>query len=184
MSNCIAVGGHAPTTAIPTGKFYGKLCVRSQTTNARFAVKFCQKGIQRGKRAELASASRSVVLFAACRVPRHAPWRSSRGPFPAPFPTLRRRVGPARDVDRADGLFKSLLPGFGQRKTGYRSDSLFSGGAAGALFPRPSRLSAGESAPPGTLTGRTGCSNPCCGFRAKKNRLPNGNLFSGGAAGI
>ena len=116
MSNCIAVGGHAPTTAIPTGKFYGKLCVRSQTTNARFAVKFCQKGIQRGKRAELASASRSVVLFAACRVPRHAPWRSSRGPFPAPFPTLRRRVGPARDVDRADGLFKSLLWVSGKEK--------------------------------------------------------------------
>ena len=68
----VAVGGHAPTTVTPTGKFCGKLCARSIATSARFAAKFCRRGFQRGKRAELALASRSVALFAACRVSRHA----------------------------------------------------------------------------------------------------------------
>src|SRR5699024_7046922 len=106
----VSVGGHAPTTETPTGKFCGKLCARSRATSARFAVKFCRRAaepsaacggcseaeqgqrsqnasavqgaphdagtatrtFQRGKRAELALASRSVAPFAACRVSRHA----------------------------------------------------------------------------------------------------------------
>ena len=106
----VAVGGHAPTTATPTGKFCGKLCARNEVTSARFAAKFCRRAaepsaacggcseaeqgqrsqnasavqgaphdagtatrtFQRGKRAELALASRSVAPFAACRVSRHA----------------------------------------------------------------------------------------------------------------
>src|SRR5699024_332690 len=47
-SKTVAVGGHAPTTATPTGKFYGKLCARSFAPSARFAVKFCRRGYTRG----------------------------------------------------------------------------------------------------------------------------------------
>ena len=39
----VAVGGHAPTTATPPGKFCGKLCARSCAPSARFAVKFCRR---------------------------------------------------------------------------------------------------------------------------------------------
>ena len=39
----VAVGGHAPTTATPTGKFCGKLCARNEVTSARFAAKFCRR---------------------------------------------------------------------------------------------------------------------------------------------
>ena len=42
----VAVGGHAPTTATPTGKFCGKLCARSIATSARFAVKFCRRAAE------------------------------------------------------------------------------------------------------------------------------------------
>src|SRR5699024_2012512 len=49
-SKSVAVGGHVPTTATPTGKFYGKLCARSFAPSARFAVKFCRRGFQRGLR--------------------------------------------------------------------------------------------------------------------------------------
>ncbi|WP_295470100.1 hypothetical protein, partial [uncultured Subdoligranulum sp.] len=34
-SKIVAVGGHAPTTATPPGKFYGKLCARNEVTSAR-----------------------------------------------------------------------------------------------------------------------------------------------------
>jgi len=43
----IAVGGHAPTTAIHTGKYRGQLCARSETTSARLAAIFCRRGFQR-----------------------------------------------------------------------------------------------------------------------------------------
>ena len=42
----VAVGGHAPTTATPLGKFCGKLCARSIATSARFAVKFCRRAAE------------------------------------------------------------------------------------------------------------------------------------------
>ena len=42
----VAVGGHAPTTATPPGKFYGKLCARNEVTSARFAVKFCRRAAE------------------------------------------------------------------------------------------------------------------------------------------
>src|SRR5699024_6482442 len=48
-SKSVSVGGHAPTTETPTGKFCGKLCARSEATSARFAVKFCRRGFQKGK---------------------------------------------------------------------------------------------------------------------------------------
>ena len=42
----VAVGGHAPTTATPPGKFCDKLCARSIATSARFAVKFCRRAAE------------------------------------------------------------------------------------------------------------------------------------------
>src|SRR5699024_5609582 len=48
-SKSVSVGGHAPTTETPPGKFCGKLCARNKVTSARFAVKFCRRGFQKGK---------------------------------------------------------------------------------------------------------------------------------------
>ena len=55
----VTVGGHAPTTATPTGEFCGKLCARSFAPSARFAAKFCRRGIQRA--AEPSAAPRRAV---------------------------------------------------------------------------------------------------------------------------
>ena len=41
-----ACGRSAPTTATPTGKFYGKLCARSIATSARFDVKFFRRAAE------------------------------------------------------------------------------------------------------------------------------------------
>ena len=68
----VAVGGHAPTTVTPTGKFYGKLCARSKATSARFAVKFCRRGYTRGNSRVRQLPCAAVAPCAACRVSRHA----------------------------------------------------------------------------------------------------------------
>src|SRR5699024_6310664 len=110
-----ACGRSAPTTATPTGKFCGKLCARSCAPSARFAVKFCRRGFQRGKRAELASASRSVAPFAACRVSRHA----EAGTAPCRAGLLSFFTPPGgfsgRSAQRLDGLADvgQLVPGGG-----------------------------------------------------------------------
>ncbi|WP_302199737.1 hypothetical protein [uncultured Gemmiger sp.] len=44
----VAIVGHVPKMATPTGKFHGKLCARNEGTSARFAVKFCRGGVQEG----------------------------------------------------------------------------------------------------------------------------------------
>ena len=68
----VAVGGPAPTMATPTGKFCGKLCARSEATSARFPVKFCREGFQKGEPDDQAKPCRTGPPFAACRVSRHA----------------------------------------------------------------------------------------------------------------
>ena len=72
MFKTVAVGGHAPTTATPTGKFCGKLCARSIATSARFAVKFCRRGYTRGNSRVRRLPCAAVSPCAACRVSRHA----------------------------------------------------------------------------------------------------------------
>ena len=68
----VAVGGPAPTMVTPTGKFCGKLCARSEATSARFPVKFCREGFQKGELDGQAKPCRTGPSFAACRVSRHA----------------------------------------------------------------------------------------------------------------
>ena len=48
-----AVGGHAPTTATPTGKFCGKLCARSVSDECAVCRKILSKGISKGEIAAL-----------------------------------------------------------------------------------------------------------------------------------
>ena len=59
----VAVGGHAPTTATPTGKFCGKLCARNEVTSARFAAKFCRRGFSKGETDALGVAVRGCCPF-------------------------------------------------------------------------------------------------------------------------
>ena len=49
----VAVGGHAPTTATPTGKFCGKLCARSVSDECAVCRKILSKGIPKGEIAAL-----------------------------------------------------------------------------------------------------------------------------------
>src|SRR5699024_6244979 len=80
-SKTVAVGGHAPTTATPTGKFYAKLCARNAVTSARFGVKFCRRGYTRGNSRVRQSPCAAAAPCAACRVSRHAAQAAAR---PAP----------------------------------------------------------------------------------------------------
>ena len=68
----VTIGGPAPTMVTPTGKFCGKLCARSKATSARFPVKFCREGFQKGEPDGQAKPCRTGPPFAACRVSRHA----------------------------------------------------------------------------------------------------------------
>src|SRR5699024_10996565 len=82
----VAVGGHAPTTATPPGKFCGKLCARSFAPSARFGVKFCRRGYTRGNRRVRQLPCAAVASCAACRVPRHAVPAAFRRAFLVPPP--------------------------------------------------------------------------------------------------
>lgn len=76
----VAVGGHAPTTATPPGKFCGKLCARSKATSARFAVKFCRRLQSRAPpAADTARRSRGSGRRAQARLCAH---RAMRTPQP------------------------------------------------------------------------------------------------------
>ena len=54
----VAVGGHAPTTATPTGKFYGKLCARSVSDECAICREILSKGIPKGEIGALGAAVR------------------------------------------------------------------------------------------------------------------------------
>lgn len=76
----VAVGGHAPTTATPPGKFCDKLCARSIATSARFAVKFCRRLQSRAPpAADTARRSRGSGRRAQARLCAH---RAMRTPQP------------------------------------------------------------------------------------------------------
>ena len=108
-----ACGRSAPTTATPTGKFYGKLCARSIATSARFDVKFCRRGYTRGNSRVRRLPCAAVAPCAACRGTRHA----------APRPMLSvmgrgmARGGPGCGKER-NRLRPARLPGGRGRRGG------------------------------------------------------------------
>ena len=75
----VAVGGHAPTTATPTGKFCGKLCARSVSDECAVCRKILSKGIPKGCGAEhrLWRIQRGGAGAAVAERKRHL-WRAAR----------------------------------------------------------------------------------------------------------
>ena len=75
----VAVGGHAPTTATPTGKFCGKLCARSVSDECAICRKILSKGIPKGCGAEcrLRRIQRGGAGAAVAERKRHL-WRAAR----------------------------------------------------------------------------------------------------------
>ena len=81
-SKSVAISGHVPMMATQTGKFCGKLCARRFAPSARFAVKFCRKGIpKRGNASDTSHRARVLPLlsmssFSTCKG-KIIPWSRS-----------------------------------------------------------------------------------------------------------